>query len=84
MWAPHPLLKYKKAFFLGRTLFRRSRRGVSSMMKSIFGLIELFISGQTCLTTNDSPDKNAECKFPWKFLGKVTSECTNEGDPDGK
>ena len=54
------------------------------MMKSIFGLIELFISGQTCLTTNDSPDKNAECKFPWKFLGKVTSECTNEGDPDGK
>ena len=42
-----------------------------------------FISGQTCLTTNDSPDKNAECKFPWKFQGKVTSECTNEADPDG-
>ena len=29
--------------------------------------------GPRCLTTNDSPDKNAECKFPWKFDGKITN-----------
>ena len=39
-----------------------------------------------CLTTdtNDSPDKNAECKFPWKFEGKVINECTDASTPDGK
>ena len=44
----------------------------------------IFISGQTCLTTNDSPDSNAECKFPWKFNGKLLNECTDQTDPDGK
>ena len=47
-------------------------------------LTDLFISGETCLTTNDSADKNAECKFPWKFNGKALNECTDETDPDGK
>jgi hypothetical protein len=37
-----------------------------------------------CLTTNDSPDKNAECRFPWKYNGKTLNECTDESDPDGK
>ena len=37
-----------------------------------------------CLTTNDSQDKNAECKFPWKYNGKIRNECTNETDPNGK
>ena len=42
--------------------------------------------GPRCLTTNtnDSPDKNAECKFPWKFDGKVINECTDATTPDGK
>ena len=44
----------------------------------------IFISGQKCLTTNDSPDNNAECKFPWKFNGKTLNQCTDETDPDGK
>ena len=47
-------------------------------------LTELFISGETCLTTNDSADNNAECKFPWKFNGKTLNECTDETDPDGE
>ena len=42
------------------------------------------ILGPRCLTTNDSPDKNAECKFPWKFEGKVINECTDASTPDGK
>ena len=37
-----------------------------------------------CLTTNDSQDKNAECIFPWKYIGKIRNECTNEKDPNGK
>ena len=45
---------------------------------------KLFISGPRCLTTNNSPDKNAVCKFPWKFNGKLLNECTNEQDPDGE
>ena len=48
------------------------------------GLNELFILGPRCLTTNDSPDKNADCKFPWKFQEKILNECTTETDPDGK
>ena len=40
--------------------------------------------GPRCLTTNDSPDKNAECKFPWKFDGKITNECTDAATPDGR
>ena len=48
------------------------------------GLEELLILGPTCLTTNDSPDKNAECIFPWKYSGITLNECTNETDPDGK
>ena len=47
-------------------------------------LAELIISGEICLTTNDSADKNAECKFPWKFNGKTLNECTDDTDPDGK
>ena len=47
-------------------------------------MFKFFISGQRCLTTNDSPDSNAECKFPWKFNGKLLNECTDETDPDGK
>jgi len=58
------------------------------MWLRLIGLITLAIfqvcSGQTCLTTNDSPDKNAECKFPWKFNGKTLNGCTDETDPDGK
>ena len=48
------------------------------------GLKELLILGPRCQTTNDSPDKNADCKFPWKFQGKIIKECTTETDPDGK
>ena len=44
----------------------------------------IFISGQKCLTTSDSPDSNAECKFPWKFNGNLLNGCTDETDPDGK
>ena len=49
-----------------------------------YGLEVLFILGPRCLTTNDSPDKNAECMFPWKFGGVTLNECTNQTDPDGK
>ena len=48
------------------------------------GLNELFILGLRCLTTNDSPDKNAECIFPWKFSGITLNECTYQTDPDGR
>ena len=42
--------------------------------------------GPRCLTTSndDSPDKNAECKFPWKFDGNVINGCTDAATPDGK
>ena len=49
-----------------------------------FFKINFFISGEICLTTNDSADKNAECKFPWKFNGNLLNECTDDTDPDGK
>ena len=42
------------------------------------------ILGPRCLTTNDSPDKNAECKFPWRFNAKLKNECTDEADPNGR
>ena len=45
---------------------------------------QFFILGPRCLTTKDSPDANAECKFPWKFNGKVRNECIDDTDPDGK
>ena len=39
-----------------------------------------------CLTTSDSdsPDKNATCKFPWKFDGILRQECITDKDPNNK
>ena len=37
-----------------------------------------------CFTTSDSPDKNAQCIFPWKFNGILKQECITETDPDDR
>ena len=42
------------------------------------------IPNNQCLTTNDSPDKNAQCKLPFKFNGVLRQECITDTDPDGR
>ena len=76
------MISFKKYIFGKVSLpYQIQRRG-----KSIFwsNKYHIFISGQKCLTTSDSPDSNAECKFPWKFNGNLLNGCTDETDPDGK
>ena len=36
------------------------------------------------MTTNDSPDKNATCVFPFKFNGELKNGCITDTDPDGR
>ena len=43
------------------------------------------ISGQFCITSNNtSPTPNAQCRFPFKFDGKLRDSCITDKDPDGK
>ena len=42
------------------------------------------VVGQKCTTTNDSPDRNKPCIFPWKLNGKLRDGCTNEDDFEGR
>ena len=37
-----------------------------------------------CFTTNDSPDKNAQCKLPFKFDGVLRQGCITDTDPDDR
>ena len=56
-------------------------------MKIIFlGFLSLFFfyPVKICLTTNDGPQKNASCILPFKFKGKLKSNCINDQDPDGR
>ena len=37
-----------------------------------------------CFTTSDSPDKNTQCKLPFKFNGILRQGCITDTDPDGR
>ena len=43
-----------------------------------------FLGDSQCFTTSDSPDKNAQCKFPWKFQGILRQQCITDSDPDDR
>ena len=37
-----------------------------------------------CFTTSDSPEKNVQCKLPFKFDGVLRKECITDTDPNGR
>ena len=46
--------------------------------------VRRFGSRRQCLTTNDSPNSNVPCSFPFKFKGKLRRGCITEDDPDDR
>ena len=59
-------------------------RGAWYIPESIRNLIPstLAVSRKFKRFTNDSPDKNAQCKLPFKFNGVLRQECITDTDPD--
>ena len=37
-----------------------------------------------CFTTSDSPEKNVQCKLPFKFDGVLRQQCITDTDPNGR
>ena len=56
--------------------------------QDFYGHLLLISSGNLpngqCFTTNDSPDKNAQCKLPFKFDGVLRQGCITDTDPDDR
>ena len=47
-------------------------------------MLSTYILDEPCITTNDSPDKNAPCALPFKFNGELKNACITDTDPDGR
>ena len=60
---------------------------VQDLRGSVFAkaiTIAIFFLGEKCLTNNEGPAKNKECKFPWRYNGVMRDGCTAETVSDGR
>ena len=65
-----------------RAILDSGYQGCSIFVRTI--TIAIFFLGEKCLTNNEGPEKNIECKFPWRYNGVMRDGCTDETVPDGR